>query len=216
MLGQITKALQKMVAEKEQTESRLNSVFQLVDQGFSEAQPEAQEIVNGAQARFDTMTATVQAVAAEVMNRMEAINKEVEALKAAATSPRPEPRSEPSRSRPEAPPPPFSWTGGPPDSSTGGPPPTPGAPQSSTDAPRSQYPQQEPMRNVTQFGGSAPLYAGPYGSNGQRPGFNAFVHPGQPSHPSDPTSSKIPHYNMSSPGNPLNGSLPQWAPGAGN
>ena len=154
------------------------------------------------------------------MNRMEAINKEVEALKIASASPRsepprPEPRSETPRSRTEAPPPPFSWTGGPPNPSAGGPPPSHGAPQSRTDAPRSQYPQQEPTRNVPHFGGPAHPYPGHHGSNVQGSGFSAPVHPGQPSHPSDPTSSKIPHYNMSSPGSPLNGSVPQWAPGAG-
>ena len=215
MLGQITDAIQQMTAEKEKTDSKLDSVFQLVDQRFSESQSGAQEIVNGAQARFDTMTATVQAVAAEVMNRMEAINKEIEALKVATASPRSEPpRSEPYQSRPDAPPPPSSWTSGPHDHSTGGPPSTPYAPQASASAPQSH--QQEPTRNMPQFGGpSPPPHSGYHGSNGQRPGFNAFARPGQPTHPSDQTSSKIPHFNMSSPGSPLNGSVPQWAPGAG-
>ena len=77
MIQQLTEAINRFGNEKQATENRLNEVFALVDQRFTEAQSGAQEIVEGAQRGFNVMTESVTVMASDVMDRLNALSKDL-------------------------------------------------------------------------------------------------------------------------------------------
>ena len=90
MLQQLSEAVQKLATDKEQTGDRLNQVFGLVDQRFTEAQAGSQAIRELTHERFESMTATVTSVAHEVVTRLEVINREIESLRRTPQPPTPQ------------------------------------------------------------------------------------------------------------------------------
>lgn len=81
MLQQLADAVQRLNADKEATDARLNQVFGLVDQRFAEAQANTMEVFNSAKSKFDTMAGTVSSIASEVMSRMDKINEQINQIK---------------------------------------------------------------------------------------------------------------------------------------
>ena len=78
MLKQLTEAVEKLVVDRDDTTSRLNAVFALVDQRFTEAQDGSQAISKVAHEKFETLTATMQSIAHEIVQKIEIITKDVD------------------------------------------------------------------------------------------------------------------------------------------
>ena len=214
MLQELADAVRRLGADKEAFDTRLHQVFGLVDQRFAEAQANTVNVFNGAQTKFDTMAGTVSSIASEVMQRMDRINEQINQIRLIPPSP---PASEPGVNPTQCPPPP-SWVGGPTSPASGAgqiPPHTRPQPQ----------PQPQPRTNdAPNFGGQST--SADHGVRAPQTGFQPGPHPqSQPNyqqgpHPTTqsnhgPFGSQVPHFNLGSPGSPLNGTLPQWAPGAG-
>ena len=153
MVQQLTEAVQGLGVGKETTEGRLNQVFGLVDQRFTEAQNGAQEIRDVANKRFELLTSTMNQFAAEINQRLDTASQDFENLRKLYSQPPPGQPHAPPSGQPYAPPPPPSWGGGPPKSAS-----DPSRPPSEESGPTHQ-PNAEnpgPTGPMPSFGGSTP------------------------------------------------------------
>ena len=214
MIQQLTEAVQRLNAEKETNIDKLNDLVTLVDRRFAESQSGLQEIRDTSHKRHGTITETMTNFANEIVQKLDAVNQDLELLKRNS-------QAHPSTTNaPSAPP---SWTSAP---ST--PPRPPTAETSST--PRPAEPTQQPDESAPHFGQSHARASNQYPTAGQPASYGpsqgfSSVPPSSapreaPPEPSTTGSAKnfgpnVSHFHMGSPGSPLNGAGVQWAPGAG-
>ena len=117
MLDQLTTEMQRQIADRDLHRDRLDTVFALVDQRFTEAQNSIEKIRAAAHSKFETLTTTINGVSQGLAARVEQISMEINVLRRDflnATPPTNLPTAPAPQPAPQAaPPPPPGMTGAP-------------------------------------------------------------------------------------------------------